>query len=1192
MSRSFSSFEAQQIISAAQAALKTIDAIIEEQERYAKEIAELYGQLLDQSGNALAKSIKLVRVGPGKYRTLAGGKRGGTKSNLYLAAKSGEGATVQTRSGTYDAQECYKRALDLACIDECDDAFEDLVFVGYKKWLHGEIIEKPLPEWKAMRLVVAEAIEAAEPALQGGLARLFMSSTTKQAAFDALDKLQKMDVAHIVSHMDYWPTFSAERFSSKEALVYCFRHDEEDRGNILGCLQKEIGDFKMGSDDSRPFSSEEAQQALDRFQGIADVPASIAAAQGDVKNGIPSAIDEMRESDVLAQLALTPIDELGKQKTGAQVKRLQDAGITTLADLYERLSSPEKGDLPGVGPKTRCAIEAYLDPIVADIQKRWRLELAANDKSDAAMRLLRTVQAYLELGGLYEKAQSALASLEPLSDTQIEALRCAADPIDWLLADDERVHAAGCAMEAANKQLESEDGTWLASMLDGSEVRRLMSNLAHIGEARKAFRAHPDAFMKVIGDVAPEVLAPAESAVADAAPEEAAAPAKQQKRKTAAKKKSQQPTSAKTDTDLLEQTEAFYKKFEGLTMMFPPAEDAPVFNAKSKYSVRVDAPRAQGSTFSLAIPDGWVSEKDTSGRAFVLVPEEHAGEGVDSNIAILYGDAPVPDDYASNMQKIGVDPALWSLNYEARSCRSDFTLEMHEVQARNCRCAVVQVPTADEECSEFYIYPYSLIGQDYARVTFYDPGDVTYEQARTFVDNLARTVEASGSTVPTCLDQLEERFLARSNDFSFAYREVFMPVMDQLANLRNSVLGAGARFCEALNPAAGSRARNISGIIALSQFFDACVPIAVRLIDVIEEWARVDRSQEILNRFTCKSMLEEIGDKFIISSDMFYDSALSAEELEKLCVPSPRQRGLLERISHALVLLGFDEYGTEKKNETVIEVDVSGIIRDAINHFASQSDSELQSHVVTEDDDQAEELEGRLEPAEQQSSMSARARKNLAGQITPDQYDSPTVICNLLAQRTFFFDSEDIAWDGRHHTITNVNVNASQAENLSDDALNTLMNETGNTFGVVLTEIEKDELLFVPRSRIASGIEQALPEGDLTGITLCYLIGCLGAFSWRGTENCYQVYFDPRLEKGIPQFFSLVARLIWDIRDQFLMSEDSFDIMFFRTRNFDADAFLGDVDEPVIGAQDCPNLLNVREQPSVDLSDQSAKTNC
>ena len=143
MSRSFSSFEAQQIISAAQEALKTIDAIIEEQERYAKEIAELYGQLLDQSGNALAKSIKLVRVGPGKYRTLAGGKRGGTKSNLYLAAKSGEGATVQTRSGTYDAQECYKRALDLACIDEYDDAFEDLVFVGYKKWLHGEIIEKP-----------------------------------------------------------------------------------------------------------------------------------------------------------------------------------------------------------------------------------------------------------------------------------------------------------------------------------------------------------------------------------------------------------------------------------------------------------------------------------------------------------------------------------------------------------------------------------------------------------------------------------------------------------------------------------------------------------------------------------------------------------------------------------------------------------------------------------------------------------------------------------------------------------------------------------------------------------------------------------------------------------------------------------------------------------------------------------------
>lgn len=1203
MANSYSSIEAQEIIASANAAAVAIGELIRERLGYELEITELYKKLLDQGGNELARCISLVRTGPGKYRTPAAGKKGGTASNLYLAATSGTDAVIETRSGTYRAQECYKGVLDAAGIDEHDDAFEDLVFAGYKRWLHEEINDKSLSEWKALKSTIEHDAKAAEPALQGGLSRLFMNAQAKQEAFDALDELKSINVAGIVFDFEFWHEKSTQTYFIKEDVLDSFRHSETTRNDVLRCLHAQLGDFELNGSIRRPFYAEEVQRVLDELEGVSGLPGTVSAARQAVADSIPAAIEELKESDVLAKLAQHPIEELVEAKTGAQIKKLQDAGVHTLADLYERLNAPERGELPGVGAKTRSAVERFLDPIVAEARSCWSLHLSAREQGEAATRLVRTVGAYIELGKLLDKAQEALAGQEPPTARQMDDLLYATDDIDWLLTDDDHVQAASGAMDAARAYLDTKDGAWLLSLSRGSKIKKLENELVSADKAWKDFEKRPDAFYEVIEQLAPEALVQPEPASAEAEQPEAAATV--EAKPTQATRATTEPADfpephdvprpvaqQETSADLLERMRTFYQKFEGLTMMFPSAEDAPVFNAKSKYSVRADAPRAQGSTFSLAIPDGWVSDEDTAGRAFVLVPKSHAGEGMESPVAILYGKAPVPDDYASNMQKIGVDPALWSLNYEARSCRSDFTLEMHEVQARNCRCAVVQVPTADEECSEFYIYPYSLIGRDYVRITFYEPNDLTYEQARTFVDNLARTVEASGSMVPTCLDQLEERFLARSNDFSFSYREVFMPVMDQLAYLRNSVLGAGARFCEALNPAAGSRARNISGIIALSQFFDTCVPIAVRFVDVIEEWARVDRSQEILNRFTCKSMLEEIGDKFIISSDMFYDSALSAEELEKLCVPSPRQRGLLERISHALVLLGFDEYGTEKKNETVIEVDVSGIIRDAINHFASQSASELQSHVVTEDDDQAEELEGRLEPAEQQSSMSARARKILAGQITPDQYDSPTVICNLLAQRTFFFDSEDIAWDGRHHTITNVNVNASQAENLSDDALNTLMNETGNTFGVVLTEIEKDELLFVPRSRIASGIEQALPEGDLTGITLCYLIGCLGAFSWRGTENCYQVYFDPRLEKGIPQFFNLVARLIWDIRDQFLMSEDSFDIMFFRTRNFDADAFLGDVDEPVIGAQDCPNLLNVREQPSVDLSDQSAKTNC
>lgn len=985
MANSYSNIEAQEIIASANAAAVAIGELIRERLGYELEIAELYKKLLDQGGNELARCISLVRTGPGKYRTPAAGKKGGTASNLYLAATSGTDAVIETRSGTYRAQECYKRVLDAAGIDEHDDAFEDLVFAGYKRWLHEEINDKSLSEWKALKSTIEHDAKAAEPALQGGLSRLFMNAQAKQEAFDALDELKRINVAGIVFDLEFWREKSTQTYFIKEDVLYSFRHSETTRNDVLRCLHAQLGDFELNGGIRRPFYSDAVQQVLDELEGISGVRRGVSAAQQAVADSIPTAIEELKESDVLAELAQHPIEELAEAKTGAQIKKLQDAGVHTLADLYERLNAPERGELPGVGAKTRSAIEKYLDPIVAEARSRWSLHLSAREQGDAATRLVRTVGAYIELGKLLDKAQEALAGQDALSAQQTDDLLFATDDIDWLLTDDDHVQVASGAMDAARAYLDTKDGAWLLSLSRGSKIKKLEDELVSSSKAWKDFEKRPDAFYEVIEQLAPEALVQPEPASAEAEQPEAAATVEakptQATRATTEPADFPEPHEAPrpvaqqtAGADLLEQTRTFYQKFEGLTMMFPSAEDAPVFNAKSKYSVRADAPRAQGSTFSLAIPDGWVSDEDTAGRAFVLVPKSHAGEGMESPVAILYGKAPVGEDYATAMQQSGIPPIQWATHYAARSLAANFTCEMHEVEARNCRCAVVRVPTADEECSEFYIYPYSLIGQDYARVTFYDPGDVTYEQARTFVDNLARTVEASGSTVPTCLDQLEERFLARSNDFSFAYREVFMPVMDQLANLRNSVLGAGARFCEALNPAAGSRARNISGIIALSQFFDACVPIAVRLIDVIEEWARVDRSQEILNRFTCKSMLEEIGDKFIISSDMFYDSALSAEELEKLCVPSPRQRGLLERISHALVLLGFDEYGTEKKNETVIEVDVSGIIRDAIDHFASQSDSELQSHVVTEDDDQAEELEGRLEPAEQQSSMSARSK--------------------------------------------------------------------------------------------------------------------------------------------------------------------------------------------------------------------------
>lgn len=598
MANSYSNIEAQEIIAFANAALKTIDDIIRERLEYELAVHTFFDELVDRGGNKLAKSISLVRTGPGKYRTPGSGKKAGTASNLYLAATSGTEATIETRSGMYSAKACYTRALAAAGIDEHSDAFENLVFAGYKLWLHEEIFDKPLSEWKVLRAAIAEAVKAAEPALQGGLSRLFMNAQAKQTAFEALDRLRELDVNGIVRHAEYWPEFSAKRFSSKEELCYCFKHDEEDRGNILGCLHAQLGDFELNGAVRRPFFSEDAQQVLGRLESVAGVANAISATQNAVGEAIVPAVEGLRESDLVAGLAQHPIDGLGEAKAGVQIKKLQDAGVLTLGDLYGRMHSPEKGALPGIGPKTRGAIESFLEPIVADIRRGWSLRLSAGDRTNAATQLVRTVKAYIELGELGDKARQALAGTKLPDDAQTNALLYATDELDWLLAGDEQVKAAVDAMDAAQSFIESKDGTWLLSCARGTKIKRLETELVSADKAWKAFEQKPNAFYEVIKQFTPEALTPVEQEPAsaetgrpEAAPAVEAKPARTKRavaEPTSSRESSKTPrpvAQQKTSTDLLEQTKAFYRQFEGLTMMFPSAEDAPVFGVASKYIV-------------------------------------------------------------------------------------------------------------------------------------------------------------------------------------------------------------------------------------------------------------------------------------------------------------------------------------------------------------------------------------------------------------------------------------------------------------------------------------------------------------------------------------------------------------------------------------------------------------------------------
>ena len=90
-------------------------------------------------------------------------------------------------------------------------------------------------------------------------------------------------------------------------------------------------------------------------------------------------------------------------------------------------------------------------------------------------------------------------------------------------------------------------------------------------------------------------------------------------------------------------------------------------------------------------------------------------------------------------------------------------------------------------------------------------------------------------------------------------------------------------------------------------------------------------------------------------------------------------------------------------------------------------------------------------------------------------------------------------------------------------------------------------------------------------------------------DSHYVVLYDVRLGAGIPSFFTLIARLLWDLR-QCLKSQSGvpFSVAFVGARSIDADECLGDVSNSVAGAQDNPGVMQVASCPEIDLAFHSA----
>lgn len=242
------------------------------------------------------------------------------------------------------------------------------------------------------------------------------------------------------------------------------------------------------------------------------------------------------------------------------------------------------------------------------------------------------------------------------------------------------------------------------------------------------------------------------------------------------------------------------------------------------------------------------------------------------------------------------------------------------------------------------------------------------------------------------------------------------------------------------------------------------------------------------------------------------------------------------------------------------------------------------------------EMEMRIKAANEQFQAAIEEHINKAPDDNEesDGVDYPTLMMTLLSDDWFFFMDDEITWDGHHHAMAGAQLNGAKADELLDFVNSCIpgfddVNEVFQYFVTLLNEIEKDEGLIVPRAMIAPGVQKAIREGDLTGLTLANLAACGKAFCvQKAKAGSYRVIFDSRPIIGIPSFLDLVARLVWDLRQcTNSMRGKPFEISFLQARNIDADHYLGSVEAPVPGAQKYAMFMKVTEAPRIALPSAS-----
>lgn len=574
--------------------------------------------------------------------------------------------------------------------------------------------------------------------------------------------------------------------------------------------------------------------------------------------------------------------------------------------------------------------------------------------------------------------------------------------------------------------------------------------------------------------------------------------------------------------------------------------------------------KVEGRRFDIDVPDNWyVAHGDeANGRPFVAAiwpPRE--GEDIEfptyGGVSVLYCELPDIDldkegSVWSYVKTCGVRDFIHAIHMVLNYPNPDtfegivgpkFVSE-EIIEANGVACEVLKVKQLfDDYSTEYHIKPLALDNCDYLRCIACNSYGIGEKAFHKLVCDIASSVTQHSTIVPKCEEQLDRAlrekisvsdFNEMVSNFAIPYTYVFSLSFEPVMN-RAEILNPNLSQSDLYLKLYGDRAELVNGHYVYW----------MRLLDAVE--AQLAHGTSTAD---AAAMLEKLW-------------CQEKQLIPQLAPVAKSNWSFIKR--HGLFDPPQERLAFEKR----------------AGQLADELGCKLESH-------DGVEYEGYDESSADEAP-------------SDDAFvPIPNFVLGLLAEDYLYFPDDTISWNGSHHEISRVDVNFMMRSGLMDrvhDAWCADMDdieEVSQFLVNILNEIEGDEALHVPKELISDVIRGPVCDGmnigaggDLTGITLANLAAMASSIRLDDevSRDIYTLMYDTRLAKGIPQFFNLMGRLIWDMRAcSKSLAGKPFTVNFAGVRNVDADVLYGDeAVRSMPGAQRARKSLVVKSAPEVTL---------